>query len=697
MKKQTPKKSAGFVVQPERTHFQFMLAKNPNYFGNIPGSKLKENFKLIADTNFEQLTCVGYNPDTANMEATFSIKRSTGYSGNLCTGGSFEYVRFYLDFHDGAGFIDQGSVAVNVHDIPADKDCKGQSIFPISYVATLKKKTPRLSFCDNPVLPTLRAILSWSIDPPAASPNWKPVWGSVMDCEVQLKPFWKFPFDFDLANYFSLAVSSPQLSVKQVSEISGVDIHKLNPQPANFSLTEIARKYDKLKVPASRFAFKTVHNMIKYPSSEITMMDKSILDDLKVNVSSIIDQIGTLFPIDTSKANVDYEELECVGLDYNTESLVATLKIKKNVGYSGDLCDAGSKEYISFWVDWDDKCSWQYINTVELKVHDIKMVGDHLCYSVTLPLDAKYHKKLCTSPNVIRVRGVLSWNVPPSTTNPDKLEFYGNRVDTHIQIKPGIVITPGDVIPLFNIIGGIDVDHVNNATGLTKPGSFFAFNGLSVPTGAPFDGVIVLNGPSFEGYRYKIKITNLNDGTFTYASNSFTVVGYLPYAPWVQYTTQAVDGDGYYPFLDPDKNTLNVLARFTPGTSDKFLVEMEVDTVAGVFSKVIQMDTINPDIKLQINDGGDCTKYKKGDTITGHYYVNDLYISSWGFGSTWGGAASGTSNTPALPGTAFSIPTPANAYPCGSVSLWAVDKTIINSQSVGHDVYASYNICLQDK
>ena len=697
MKKAIPKKRADLVVQPERTHFQFMLAKNPNYFGNIPGSKLKENFKLIANTSFEQLTCVGYNPDTAVMEATFSIKKSSGYAGNLCTGGSFEHVRFYLDFHDGAGFIDQGSVAINVHDIPADKDCKGQSIFPISYVATLKKKTLKLSFCDNPVLPTLRAILSWSIDPPAGSSNWKPVWGSVMDCDVQLKPFWKFPFDFDIANYFSLAASSPQLSVKQVSEISGVDINKLNPQQVNFSLAEIAKKYDKLKVPASRFAFKTVHNLVQYPASEITMIDKTILNDLKINVNSIIDQLGISFPINTSKANVDYEELECVGLDYNTESLVATLKIKKNAGYSGDLCDAGSKEYISFWVDWDDKCSWQYINTVELKVHDIKMAGDDLCYSVSLPLDTKYHKKLCANPNIIRVRGVLSWNIPPSTTNPNKLEFYGNRVDSHIQIKPGIVINPGDVIPLFNIIGGIDVDHVNDATGLTKPGSFFAFNGLSVPTGAPFDGVIVLNGPSFPGFRYKIKITNLNDGTFTYASNSFTVVGFLPFAPWVQYTTQEVDPDGYYPFLAPEKNTLNVLSRFTPGTNDQFLVEMEVDTVAGVFSKVIQMDNINPDIKLQINDGGDCTKYKKGDTITGHYYVNDLYISSWGFGSTWGGAASGSSNTGALPGTPFSISTPADAYPCGSVSLWAIDKTIINSQSVGHDVYASYNICLQDK
>lgn len=409
MKQDISKEITDFVVQPERTHYLYMLAKNPNYFGNIPGSKLELNYKLIAETSYEELACVGYNPDTENMEATFSIKRSSGYSGNLCHAGSLEHVRFYLDFHDGHGFIDQGSVAINVHDIPAEKDCKKHSIFPIKYVATLKKKTKKLSFCENPALPTLRAILSWSIDPPAASPNWNPVWGNKMDCDVQLKPS-RIPKDIevDMSKYLELAVSSPNLSSKQLTEITGVDINHLNPEPVELTLSDLAKKYEPLKVPASRFAFKTVHNIIKYPTSEITMMDKSFLSGLKVNVNSIIDQIGVMIPVDTSKANVDYEELECVGLDYNTETLVATIKIKKNSGYSSDLCHAGSKEYISFWVDWDNKCSWQYINTVELKVHDIKMVGNCLCYSVSLPLDAAFHRKVCENPNVIRVRGVLS-------------------------------------------------------------------------------------------------------------------------------------------------------------------------------------------------------------------------------------------------------------------------------------------------
>ena len=187
MKKETAKPAPEFEIQLERQHFKTLLAKNPNYFGNLPKSLFGPQVNIVSNTSYEQLTCVGYNPDTTIMEATFSIKKTNGYSGNLCTPGSLEYVRFYMDLHDGIGFRDQGSIAVNVHDIPSEKDCTGKSIFPISYVATLKKKTNKYSHCSKPLLPVLRAILSWDFEPPADSPEWRPVWGDVIECEVQLK------------------------------------------------------------------------------------------------------------------------------------------------------------------------------------------------------------------------------------------------------------------------------------------------------------------------------------------------------------------------------------------------------------------------------------------------------------------------------------------------------------------------------
>ncbi len=687
-----------FTVQPERSNFLPMIAKNPNYFGNIPGSKLKANFLMKGNISYEEISCLGYNPSTQILSATFDIKRSYGYSGNLCTSGSLEYVRFYIDFHDGAGWIDQGSVAINVHDIPADTDCFKSSTMPVTYTACLKKKTGKFSTCGHPVLPRVRAILSWNYEPPADSPGWSPVWGNVKESDIQLQPFFIIFDDLIKLKYtelFNLAAVSSELSFKQLAEVNSIKLDDLKPVSNTLSLKELNSKYKKFEIEPSRFAYKAALNMIKYPSSELTLSTQKALSELKIDYAKLIDKFTLLPFFDKTKANVEWEELECIGLDYNAENLVATVKIKKKNGYSGDLCDDGSKEYVAFWIDWNDTCSWEYLNTVQIDIHDLNVPAGGLFYSVSLPLDTTFHKKLCSNPNIVRVRGVLSWNSLPSTTDPDQLQFYGNRVDTHIQIKPGNVIQPGDVMALFNIIGGIPVDKINNVTGLTTPGAFFAYNGIPVPSGAPFGGVIVVNGPTFPGERYRIKVRNTVTNVSYYLSDSFTVVGWLPVPPYVQYTVQTPDVNGYYNFLPVIQNTLSILARFTPGTNDKLEVTMEVENVFGTFSKTIQMDNIAPQISLSVDDGGDCTHYQKGDTITGHYFVYDANIHSFSFGSTFGGGLSGTSNTLPLPGNSFSIPTNANSNPCGNISLYAVDKTIVNSQSVGFDVWTGYNICLQ--
>src|ERR1044071_3964527 len=58
--------------------------------------------------HWEELTCAGYNPTFKRLEAVVNVKQATGYNGNLCSNGSLEYVRFFMDFHDGAGFRDMG-------------------------------------------------------------------------------------------------------------------------------------------------------------------------------------------------------------------------------------------------------------------------------------------------------------------------------------------------------------------------------------------------------------------------------------------------------------------------------------------------------------------------------------------------------------------------------------------------------------
>jgi hypothetical protein len=129
-------KPAPARIETERVQFRQLLARNPNYFGNLPNSPFQPVKTIASNTTYEQITCVGYNPDRSQLEATVQIKRPTGYGGDLCTDGTIEYVRFFLDY--GAGWEDQGIMGFNVHDIPNSNDCHKDPTKPLSYVATLK-------------------------------------------------------------------------------------------------------------------------------------------------------------------------------------------------------------------------------------------------------------------------------------------------------------------------------------------------------------------------------------------------------------------------------------------------------------------------------------------------------------------------------------------------------------------------------
>ena len=123
-------------LDAERSNFKRLLAENPNYFGNLEKSAFKPVKKIAANTQYEELTCVGFNPQTNYLEATIAVKLPYGYGGNLCMAGTIEYVRFFLDY--GSGWQDAGLGGVKVHDIPSGKDCAEQPDKPLLYVASLK-------------------------------------------------------------------------------------------------------------------------------------------------------------------------------------------------------------------------------------------------------------------------------------------------------------------------------------------------------------------------------------------------------------------------------------------------------------------------------------------------------------------------------------------------------------------------------
>lgn len=107
---------------------------------------LGNSAKALSDrgiTHWEQLGCVGYIPDSSLLEATITIKQASGYSGSLCTTGSTEYVRFFVDW--GSGWENAGVSTVQVHDI---SDAPPGQQHPLQYlVRHTLDTTGRQKFC----------------------------------------------------------------------------------------------------------------------------------------------------------------------------------------------------------------------------------------------------------------------------------------------------------------------------------------------------------------------------------------------------------------------------------------------------------------------------------------------------------------------------------------------------------------------
>src|SRR5262245_18196346 len=84
-------------LEPERSNFKQLILGNLNFFGNMPDLGLKAVKPMTGNTRYEQLKCIGLNPNAGQLEAVVDIKQHFGYEGNACTNGSHEYVRFYVE------------------------------------------------------------------------------------------------------------------------------------------------------------------------------------------------------------------------------------------------------------------------------------------------------------------------------------------------------------------------------------------------------------------------------------------------------------------------------------------------------------------------------------------------------------------------------------------------------------------------
>lgn len=487
-------------VEIERTRFKSFLLQNPNYFGNLEVSDFKPIKVIKGNTAFEQMFCVGLNPPYDRLEAVVQIKRENGYGGDICSLGSFEYVRFYVDLFDNGVWHDVGVSSVRVYDIPGEK--------PICY-AVRRDFNPFRKFCFFENIIKVRAILQWNVPPPANLPNYTPVWGNVVNVQVQIRPLKFFPWGDLLKELEKIPIKFPDPIGPVIKGLDpAVKLTAIEAPP--LTVAQKKELYKSKDVPVHRFAFQEVMQFLTMSNpTALAAPGKSPLVELGLTPAVIDDLIGKLFPTD---GDTSFEELRCVGLYPEADLIEAVLTVKKSSGYSGGLCSNGSIEYVAFWIDFNDGSGFQYMGIATVNVFDLQTIPDEsVQYAVFLKTDLSKFRVPCQAgPRIVRLRGTLSWATAPPPGNPNYVPVWGNREECRVQLHPGKL---EGHIPLIESVGDILVPDINPVNGLaTGDGQIGAFSVLD----SPFGGEVRITGRignppnSFGGgatpFKYRIEV-----------------------------------------------------------------------------------------------------------------------------------------------------------------------------------------------
>ena len=273
--------------------FKFRLLQNPNYFGNLTDLKLPDLpdpvLQIVGNTTYEELTCVGYNPDTDILTAIVRVKLGSGYSGGPCTDGSREYVRFYLDYGPG-GWVDHGVASFEIHDLGFEQ--------PLCYAVSIKLGPKMRTCCDKkPVLPVVRAILSWAVEPPAGMPDWPPVWGNRLERAIQIDP--RSPFLCRFLDHFTTEGVQKIDPVLYAQIKAAMEAMPAAAKPAA-TLSELQAEPNDDKLHALRHVFPAV---VKLAAGNSDLAAWQVLKDAGIDLAPFDDFI--LAP----KFNTTYEEL----------------------------------------------------------------------------------------------------------------------------------------------------------------------------------------------------------------------------------------------------------------------------------------------------------------------------------------------------------------------------------------------------
>lgn len=718
------------AVRKERERFRALILGNPNYFGNVKDSPFKSVEEISQNVEFEELECLGFNTQLNQLEAVVWIKQDLGYGGDICSPGTSEYVRFYVDWDNSGNFVDQGLTSFTVYDIPGDK--------PLEY-AVMLQISPVEDFCFIENLPNVRAILSWNNPPPPNTPGFIPVWGNVLEGRIQIDAF----------QFIIFSKLLEEAKVKLPDQFANVlDLSQPIPaaKPKALSLAERQALYKDKDIPGHRFAFTEVQQLIVNPALTPSIMApgfKGFLSELNVNLAELIEEL-----LETD-GDTTFEELTCVGLNPNLAILEGTLTIKLPNGYSGDLCTAGSQEYVAFWIDYGS--GFNYVGTVSVNVHDISTIpAGGLQYAVFLPVNFSSQQQPCQDgPKIANLRAILSWELPPPPGNPDFVPTWGNRLETLILVTPG---TAEGNTPFIESVGNVAVCDIDQTTGLARVGLTVCDN--TTIQERPFGSTInitgfILNPPNViagaQPFKYKVSVQQLDlaglpIGPEQALNNTFTItITETIGGSTTQYDQlQSIDADGYYTYWEqsyPNQWRFvqdRLLAQWLTGAPMTGLWRIKLEAklpdntilsagsifcpIDGTFRSTVNvlLDEVIPTAHIHITgfvrngvqqSATDCATFQVGDLIQGSYSTFDEHFGQLTLTIEPASHANGATVNPdcrvypTVPTTGetntWSLDT-TNMDPCGyTVQLHVEDRTIVGSGFVGWQNDDFVGFCLE--
>jgi hypothetical protein len=267
------------------------------------------------------------------------------------------------------------------------------------------------------------------------SPGWAPEFGDAQELQMQM----------DILDCIPPAIIPARAKVRFIDKIKQAirPVQEIYPEqailasnPKLLSAAELHQLYAGTSVPAHRYLAGLLSTAVNSPAIALDP-EKWLAGISVVDLPSVVADW-----LNTNKSTA-YEQLNSIGLDANTSRLTGVLTVKQRSGYAGGPSTAGSREFVTFWVDWGS--GFQYEGTTSVAVHDFSSLpAAGLEYKVFLPVDVLAHAQPGRKgAKKVKVRAVLSWNTPPSTTDPCAPVIWGNSLDGVILIPPGINVSSG--------------------------------------------------------------------------------------------------------------------------------------------------------------------------------------------------------------------------------------------------------------